>query len=220
LSRLQRDVLDAMVGRAAFYFTGGAALAGFYLHHRRSEDLDFFVTDQDELDVLESELQRISRERGWEIHEIRRFPGFRRFIVGDGKDETLLDLVHDPVAQMVDLSDKPVFEGLRVDDLSDIVTNKLCALLGRGDIKDLVDLYFLQQAGIDVPAYVDAAQRKDGGMEPTTLGYVLQSVRLDTSRLLLVKPLSPGDLERFRDDLMRRLLEMAWPGEVDPSGDR
>lgn len=25
-----------------FYLTGGTALAGFYLHHRYSEDLDFF----------------------------------------------------------------------------------------------------------------------------------------------------------------------------------
>ncbi len=33
-----------------FYLTGGTALAGFYLHHRYSEDLDFF--SMEEVDTL------------------------------------------------------------------------------------------------------------------------------------------------------------------------
>ena len=35
--------------RENFYLTGGTALAGFYLHHRISEDLDFFT--EKEFDV-------------------------------------------------------------------------------------------------------------------------------------------------------------------------
>lgn len=30
-----------------YYFTGGTPLAAFYLHHRYSEDLDFFVEEQE-----------------------------------------------------------------------------------------------------------------------------------------------------------------------------
>lgn len=36
-----------------FYFTGGTALSGVYLHHRLSEDLDFFSQEKfDNLSIL------------------------------------------------------------------------------------------------------------------------------------------------------------------------
>jgi hypothetical protein len=46
LSPFQRALLEAFFRRSpAFYLTGGAALAGFYLGHRRTEDLDLFTTE-------------------------------------------------------------------------------------------------------------------------------------------------------------------------------
>lgn len=100
-----------------------------------------------------------------------------------------------------------------MDALDDLVANKLCALLGRGDIKDLVDLFFLDRAGIDVLGYLAAAQEKDGGMEATSLAFVLSSLRPDPAGLLLLQPLSDQDLLAFRDRLIGRLLDAAWPGE-------
>jgi len=35
-----------------FYFTGGTALSEYYLHHRYSDDLDFFSEEEVETDVL------------------------------------------------------------------------------------------------------------------------------------------------------------------------
>jgi hypothetical protein len=47
LTSLQRDVLDAFFQRErGFFLTGGAALAGFHLGHRTTDDLDLF-TSQD-----------------------------------------------------------------------------------------------------------------------------------------------------------------------------
>lgn len=37
--------------RKQFYFTGGTALSAFYLHHRESEDLDFF-SERDFVDLF------------------------------------------------------------------------------------------------------------------------------------------------------------------------
>ena len=37
-----------------FYLAGGTALSEFYFHHRKSEDLDFFTTEE-ELDIKELE---------------------------------------------------------------------------------------------------------------------------------------------------------------------
>lgn len=45
LTALQRDVLDAFFQRErGFFLTGGAALAGFHLGHRTTDDLDLFTS--------------------------------------------------------------------------------------------------------------------------------------------------------------------------------
>ncbi len=216
LSRLQRALIEGLAGGTEFYLTGGAALSGFYLHHRQSQDLDFFVVDPAELDVLERRLETLCAERGWSIEDVRRFPGFRRFIVRDAFDETVIDTVHEAVAQLVPLPEKPIHSGLRVDALADLITNKICALLGRGDIKDLVDLYFLDRAGVDVLSHLDAAKTKDGGLEPLTLSYVLGNMSTDSGRLMLVDPVSEADIAAYRDRLVEQLLILAWP-EQPPS---
>ncbi|MGH7771052.1 MAG: nucleotidyl transferase AbiEii/AbiGii toxin family protein, partial [Candidatus Binatia bacterium] len=54
LTLLQRHVLTSLfqndLGRRGYYLTGGTALAEFYLHHRYSDDLDFFTRRQGRID--------------------------------------------------------------------------------------------------------------------------------------------------------------------------
>lgn len=218
LSRLQGAVLEGIGGGAGFYLTGGAALSAFYLHHRQSLDLDLFVVDPAELETLERRLEGLCAERGWSIETVQRYPGFRRFIVRDGLDETMIDIVHEPVAQIVPLEEKPIHGGLHVDALADLVANKLCALLGRGDVKDLIDLYVLDRVGVDIAAHVGAAQAKDGGLDPSTLSFVLGSMPTDPSRLLLVDSIAAEDVAAFRDRLVDQLLSMAWPQPPSSTG--
>jgi predicted nucleotidyltransferase component of viral defense system len=217
LSRLQRLLLEGIADRAPFYLSGGVALSAFYLHHRRSFDLDLFVSEAEGLEGLERQLKQLCAEQAWSIEEMRRYPGFRRYLVKNADEETLVDLVHEPVVQIVEISEKPRHAGLTVDALDDLVANKLCALLGRGDIKDLVDLFYMDKAGIDVLAYFKAAQLKDGGMEATSLAFVLSGLKPDPVGLLLLQPLSDQDLVAFRDRLIGRLLDAAWPGEHGPA---
>jgi dihydrofolate reductase len=64
LNPFQRALLEAFFRRAHnFYLTGGAALAGFYLGHRRTEDLDLFTTDET-LESGERALQEAADELG------------------------------------------------------------------------------------------------------------------------------------------------------------
>lgn len=52
---LQRFILDEFANNPRlikqFYFTGGTALSGIFLHHRESEDLDFFTENDFENSV-------------------------------------------------------------------------------------------------------------------------------------------------------------------------
>lgn len=212
LPPLQERLLDAFRGVEGVYLTGGSALGRFYLGHRRSLDLDFFTPDTDRIDELEARLRAWCAEQGIAVTRTRTYPGFRRFELRADCQATVLDLAHEPVPQTVPLREKPLHAGLRVDDLRDMVANKLGALLGRSEVKDLVDLYFLAEEGLDPLAFLEAARQRDGGIEPATLAWVLHEMPLDLAEVALVRPLEPASLAAFRDTLIDRLLALAWPG--------
>lgn len=210
LTALQEAVLVALKDVPDSFVTGGTVLARRLLH-RRSLDVDLFVLNAEAVDIAERTLRTCVQEAGWTLEEMRRYPGFRRFRVFDGADQTMVDIVHEPVVQLVALADKPVKDGVRTDSWEDLVANKLCAVLGRSDVKDLVDLYFMAEGGTDVLSHLNGARRKDGGMEPATLAYVLEQMSTDPSALSLVRHVDAGALAAFRNSLVKRLLDEAWP---------
>ncbi|MCA9671813.1 MAG: nucleotidyl transferase AbiEii/AbiGii toxin family protein [Myxococcales bacterium] len=211
LTPLQLTLLRTIEGLDAVHLTGGAALGHCYFGHRGSFDLDFFTPDAERIDEVAARLSALCRDEGFSLSEEQRYPGFVRFRVRSGDEDTIVDIAHDPVPQSVPIESKPLRDGIRVDALDDIIANKLGALLGRGETKDLVDLYFASRQGIDVLQYMPAAAERDGGLEPATLAFVLDSVSVDTSALLMVAVIDPSDLDRFRRELIERLQRMAWP---------
>ena len=211
LTQIQNDVLTALAGIPGFYLSGGAALSLAYLQHRQSVDIDLFTDTADLVPRIVAEIEHVALAHGWTYEVRQTFPTFCRLAVSRGDELTLVDVVHDAARPLVMLADKPRVMGVPTDDLDDLIVNKLCAILGRGDVKDLVDLYFLSQAGHDPLDWLDRARQKDGGMEPATLAWVLKDVSVDLGRLLLLKPLTSADLSRFRDELIERLVQGAWP---------
>lgn len=210
LSALQRELVGLLGVVPSAYFTGGTVLSG-YLGHRTSLDVDVFVTEVGDVDLAGTLLQSSAASRGWTIQVLRRLPGFRRFRVGAGDESTLVDIAHEAVPQVVPLEAKPVREGVRVDSLEDLIANKLCAVLGRNEVKDLVDLYFLSESGVDVVSHLRAAHAKDGGMEPATLAFVLKQMPTDPAGLRLLRPVDAQQLAAYRDELVATLLSKAWP---------
>ncbi len=213
LSAIQTEVLSALAGEGEFYLSGGAALARYYLHHRRSHDLDMFTPNVEEVEHLARRLRSIADQRGWRLSLVQTFTGFRRFSIEHRGEGTLVDIVHEPVHQEVPSHQKPTDGSIRYDSLEDLVANKLGALLGRGDVKDLVDLYFLEQDGVDLIGALPAAQRKEGGVDPATLAWVAGDASTQIDDLLVLRSVSPDELEAFRDAFVERLLELSWPPE-------
>jgi len=210
LTSIQRDVLTALAGIPGFYLSGGAALSLAYLQHRQSVDLDLFTDTADLVPRIVAEVEHVALSHGWTYEVRQTFPTFCRLAVSRGDETTLVDVVHDAARPLVVLADKPRLLGVPTDDLDDLIVNKLCAILGRGDVKDLVDLYFLDQAGHEPLAWLDRAKQKDGGLEPATLAFVLKDVPVDPAKLLLLKPVASDELRSFRDGLVERLVRMAW----------
>ena len=193
---LKRDFLRAWFAREQrFFLTGGSALGLFYLDHRRSYDLDLFTSDEVEGIEVQNLVHRVAAEIKADRQALRTAPDFHRFRLTRGDERELVDVVVDRAPQL-DVQ-KADFDGIRVDTLREIIANKLTTLLSRTELKDVVDLYFLEQAGHDLPAALPDAQIKDGGWEPAVVAMLLDGLRVTELLAWMTRHLEPAELQAF-----------------------
>lgn len=208
LSRLQADLLTAFFQQESrFFLTGGGALVGFYLGHRETEDLDLFCSDGAALEGGVRALELAAAECGATLSMKQRYPELRRLLAERGEERCLVDLVIDRAPAIE--PDKATVGLIRVDTLREIAANKICALVGRAEIKDLVDLKALLMAGADLEQATVDAETKDGGADPATLAWLLAELSIiPTARL--PAGVSAKELLAFRDALLPRLRALAF----------
>jgi hypothetical protein len=208
LTALQDDLLRGFFTREPrFYLTGGAALAGFYFGHRESEDLDLFSAPGVDLSDASRALEETTSEVGASLRTLRTYPDFRRFIATRGEERCIVDLVIDR-APTID-QQKVAFGAVRVDTLREIAANKLCTILSRNEIRDLVDLREILGAGTDLQQSIDDARRKDGGVDSATIAWVLSQLTIGTEARL-PGGVDPQELIAFRDELIKKLRALAF----------
>ena len=101
--------------------------------------------------------------------------------------------------------------GLILDSPEEILANKLCAILGRSELRDLVDLFFLEKAGHRVLDGLEDARRKDGGLTPAALSWSISQVPLDRLPEGMLLPVSLEELRAFASRLRADLERRAFP---------
>ncbi|HRQ90638.1 MAG TPA: nucleotidyl transferase AbiEii/AbiGii toxin family protein [Bacteroidia bacterium] len=214
---LKRDFLHAWFGQEKrFFLTGGSALGLFYLGHRLSYDLDLFTSDEVESQEVRNLVHRIAAEIGADCQGIRTAPDFHRFRLTRGEDREIVDVVVDRAPQIDPI--KADFDGIRVDTLREIIANKLTTLLSRTELKDVVDLYFLEQDGHDLLAAIPDAQTKDGGWEPAVVAMLLDSHACDELPAWMIRPIEPDDFRSFLKRLRLAIAEKALPAAQPEAG--
>ena len=208
LTPFQGEVLSAFFERAqGFYLTGGAALAGFHLGHRETHDLDLFTLVGPLTDGVEA-LRDLARAIGARCDEVRTAPEFRRFVLSRGDDSVVVDLVVERAPQLV--ADKPWVGSIQIDPPEEILANKLCALLGRAEIRDLVDVRALEQSGQSLEPALAAGQQKDGGLTPGQLAWVLSQISIG-EEARVPGGVTASELRRYLQGLIDRLVSLARP---------
>lgn len=210
LNELQKEFLERFFARDnRFFLTGGAALVGYYLHHRNTEDIDLF-TLEDEIERGFALVNEVAREVSGEVESVQTSPDFRRLLLRRGESAIVVDLVREYVYQID--RDKRTIGGITIDTPEEILANKLCALLSRSEVRDLVDVRALEFAGNSIESAVDAATKKDTGFTPAQLAWVLSEVRFGDD---LVPPgnVSRIELQDYLKDLLTRLSRMAFPNK-------
>lgn len=209
LSALQQEFLEAFFGREdRFFLTGGAALAGYHLGHRETHDLDLFSLE-DALHDAFAVVTDVARDMGASLESIQTAPDFRRRLMRRGSEAVVIDLVRERVAQI--MPHKPVVNGIRGDPPEEILANKLCTLLSRAEIRDLVDVRALEMARYCVEDVLAGAALKDQGLTPAQLSWVLSRIVMGDD---LVPPggVSVEELRQYLADLTARLARRAFPG--------
>ncbi len=203
-----RAVIRACQSRAESRLGGGAALAGHYLRHRFSADADLFFLQADSHRAVVSALPAVANDTSSRIEVVRDAGSFVRARVETSETKVELDLVHDPVAR-IEPTPAPV-DGIVVDSLADLRANKITCILSRFEPRDLVDLLFLDRAGYPPENDLGLAIRKDGGVDPGVLAWLLG--QFPTAPLpRMIEPLSENQLRAFRDHLRERFRRIAVP---------
>ena len=207
LTKLQSDVLRRFFERRRdFFLTGGGALVGFHLRHRVTHDLDLFTVGE-MIDDAERTLGEIVTELGARIQTLRRAPSFRRFLIETSSESVIVDLVRDEAPQA---RDKITIDGIVVDPPEEILANKLCTLLSRTEVRDLVDVKTLEAAGYDPLEALPLAEKKDGGVSASQLAWILSTFPIPGNDAEL-HGVSRDELQQYRDSLMKRLSAVAYP---------
>ena len=164
ISALQAQLLREFIAefRSDFFLSGGVALSWGYLHHRLSNDLDFFARTVVNLDAVESGWTRHLEQLGMQCETTERSETFRRFQIHGNGDTTLIDLVSGDPPGVAELE---LRDGIPIDSLLDIAVNKVLAL-NREEIKDYVDLFLiLQGETFDIFELLERSKRKSADAE-------------------------------------------------------
>ncbi len=158
LYKLQDKVLKIVFETEnEFYLTGGTCISRFYVEKRYSDDLDFFTNQ--------------SQRYGFAIKNIKRAlqKSFKLIVEVESKDFTRfkidnllqVDFVNDISFRYKDVVLNE--ENYLLDNIENILSNKITAVIGRDNPKDIFDIYLISEFyKFDWKDILDAAHKKAG----------------------------------------------------------
>ncbi len=142
LNSLQKKVLTLLAKSSLskrFYWTGGTLLASHYLHHRLSEDLDFFTDQKFSYNDVIGIINESQKFVDLDIVDEKRVHDRWEFLIRN-KERLRLEFVFYDFPK---LKTRKQWQGVLVDSLDDLIANKVMALFDRAHPKDLFDVYCL-----------------------------------------------------------------------------
>ncbi len=157
LYRLQDAVLGVVFAEeVGFYLTGGTCLHRFYFDARYSDDLDLFTSDSS---TFRDEVRMILERLPAASIAMRTTVDTRDFVRILVEDSLQVDFVNDRVYRAG--APNVARPGVRIDNLQNIAANKICAILGRDEPKDVFDLCTILQSGkVDASPMLTVAEKK------------------------------------------------------------
>ena len=175
-----------------FYLTGGTALSRFYQEKRYSDDLDFFTNNSTRFNfAVKNILVELSKEFSLETELDSR--DFVRI-----KIDNLLqvDFVNDRVPRYKE--PRVLENGYKIDTIENILSNKITAVIGRDNPKDIFDIYLISRYySVNWQEILDSAQEKS----VFSIDDLIVRLKSFPYRLLgSINLIDEGFLDSFKDD--------------------
>lgn len=217
ISNLQKAILTRfgqVLESEYFYLTGGTALAEFYLKHRKSNDLDFFTSEEELINPFSQRLEEMLKTEGMTIHRQRGFHSFVELLVKLREETTIIHLAVDSSFQFEQPKEFSMYSGLKVNSLVDIASDKLLALFGRATLRDFIDVYALLKKNLfTTEELIEKSKVKDPGFDLYWLGVAFERIKTfkddSPEMLLLVEPVNFQDLlvffNQWREEIGKQL---------------
>jgi len=179
---------------SAFYLSGGTALAGYYLYHRVSDDLDFFSYEDIDLIFIHKIAENLKDVMGTSNLRFSRLYDRNQFFYVVNGSEYKVEFTNYPFPQ---LEKTNTFDGLKVDSELDIAVNKLLTVIDRFDPKDFVDLYFLFKK-YSLENLRGGVEKKFGTkLDSITIGSSFSRVKNISALPKMIRDLSINELKDF-----------------------
>ena len=140
LYKLQDKVLDIVFEtEKIFYLTGGTCLSRFYIEKRYSDDLDLFANSEPRFNLAVKNVKTALLKHFGVNTEVDG----KDFIRLKINDLLQVDLVNDRVFYF----GEPIFQenGLIIDNIENILSNKITAVISRDNPKDIFDIYLISK---------------------------------------------------------------------------
>ncbi|MDF1562367.1 MAG: hypothetical protein P1V51_04945 [Deltaproteobacteria bacterium] len=188
------------------YLAGGAALHLEPNTSRYSNDLDYFNDSVERVAAAHREDAELLEREGYALEIDLQQPGFVRAVVRGEGQATKVEWAHDSAWRFLPtVRDERV--GYRLHPI-DLATNKVLALAGRDEVRDLLDVVEVHHEILPLGAVCWAAAGKDPGFTPLLLLELLRRrgrVRPeDLARLHLAEAV---DLTVLKQDWLTALEE-------------
>jgi predicted nucleotidyltransferase component of viral defense system len=138
LYELQDEVLKVVFETEnEFYLTGGTCLSRFYVEKRYSDDLDFFTNQSPRYSFAIKNIKKALQNSFEVISEVES-KDFTRFKIDDLLQ---VDFVNDIAFRYKE----PIVneKNYLLDNIENILSNKITAVIGRDNPKDIFDIYLI-----------------------------------------------------------------------------
>jgi hypothetical protein len=198
-----------------FYLTGGTALSREYLHHRYSDDLDFFCNDIPSFAEAVEQVLQLVRSEYKNVTVGTTTASFVRFFIFDGDVELKVDLVNDVPYHSGEIVTGKLFP--YIDNPLNILSNKIAALTRR-EAKDFADiLWIARNFAFDWVNIIEDAKQKDLWVDELDVAELLSSFPVDTFENIrwTTRPdlkLCAQDLNQIATDIASDSKNSLYPG--------
>ncbi len=186
------------------YLAGGAAILIEPNTERYSNDLDYFHDSEQRVAEAFAADRKLLEAHGYTLRVDLNLPGYIRAVVGLDEHSTKVEWAHDSSWRFMPTVRHEQF-GFVLHPV-DLAVNKVLALAGRDEPRDLLDTLYQHREVLSLGAVCWAACGKDPGFTPLSLLDLLRRRgRVRSEDLARLNLAAPVDLQQLKSEWLEAL---------------